>query len=144
MVREDKSKIGFQDGSCGGHLRFLISKILYSFDLQVILLLQCNFHFKSPSGSGADIKLLLHHKFLLNSLCGLREDVQNRFSIWRLWRPSLISDQHNVSSFQSRSRPVVTEQVLAQTDQRFVKSYRKLVFKMAAVAATLDFRLTKF
>ena len=29
MVQEDKLKIVFQDGSCGSHLRSLISKILY-------------------------------------------------------------------------------------------------------------------
>ena len=56
MVQEDKSKIGFQDGHCGAHLGFLIGKILYTFDLQVILLLQCKFQLKSPNGSGADVK----------------------------------------------------------------------------------------
>ena len=33
----------------------------------------------------------------------------------------------------------LTEQVSAQGDQRFGKRCRKLIFKMAAVAATLDF-----
>ena len=61
----EKSKIGFQDG---GHFGFLISTIFASFHLHV--------------------NLLLHHKFQLNSPCGLREDVQNRLSRWRLWRPS--------------------------------------------------------
>ena len=37
------SKTGFQDDSCGSHLKFLISKVLFAFDLQVILLLQCKF-----------------------------------------------------------------------------------------------------
>ena len=45
----------------------------------------------------------------------------------------------NFSSFQSRSHPVATEQVLAQSDQRFGKRCRKLIFKMAAVATILDF-----
>ena len=40
MVREDKLNIVFQDGGCGGHLGFLIGKILYTFDLQFILLLR--------------------------------------------------------------------------------------------------------
>ena len=31
------SKTGFQDDSCGSHLKFLISKVLFAFDLQVIL-----------------------------------------------------------------------------------------------------------
>ena len=34
-------------------------------------------------------------------------------------RPSWISDRHNFSSFQSRSHPAATEQVLAKSDQRF-------------------------
>ena len=54
-------------------------------------------------------------------------------------RPSWISDQHNFSSFRSRSHPVVTEQVSAQGNQRFGKRCRKLIFKMAAVAAILVF-----
>ena len=39
------------------------------------------------------------------------------------------------SSFRSRSRPVVIEQISAQIDQRFGKRYRKLIFK----TAILDF-----
>ena len=35
--------------------------------------------------------------------------------------------------------PVATEQVSAQSDQKFGKRYRKLIFNMAAVAAILDF-----
>ena len=54
-------------------------------------------------------------------------------------RPSWISDRDNVSSFRSRSHPVATEQVSAQGDQRFGKRCRKLIFKMGAVAAILDF-----
>ena len=55
------------------------------------------------------------------------------------FRTSLISDQHNFSSFGARSYPVATEQVSAQSDQRFLKRCRKLIFKMAAVAAILHF-----
>ena len=55
-----------------------------------------------------------------------------------LW-PSWISGRHNFNSFRSRSHPVATEQVLAQSDQRFGKLCRKLIFKMAAVEAILDF-----
>ena len=54
-------------------------------------------------------------------------------------QPSWISDRHNYSLFQSRSHPVVTEQVSSQGDQRFGKRCRKLIFKMAAVVAILDF-----
>ena len=54
-------------------------------------------------------------------------------------RPTWISDRYNFSSFQSRSHPVATEQVSAQGDQTFGKRCRKLIFKMAAVVAILDF-----
>ena len=57
-----------------------------------------------------------------------------------LW-PSWISYQHNFSSFRSKSRPLATEQVSAESHQRFGKRCRKLIFKMAAVAAILDFLL---
>ena len=36
--------------------------------------------------------------------------------------------------------PAATEQVLAQSNKRFGKSCRKLIFKMAGVATILDFR----
>ena len=55
-----------------------------------------------------------------------------------LW-PSWIFDRHNFSLFRSRSNPVAKEQVLAQSDLRFEKRCRKLIFKMAAVVAILDF-----
>ena len=54
-------------------------------------------------------------------------------------RPSWIFDPHNFSLFQSRNHPVVKEQVSAQSDLRFEKRCRKLIFKMAAVVAILDF-----
>ena len=54
-------------------------------------------------------------------------------------RPSWISDRHKFSSFRPRSHSVATEQVSAQGDQSFAKGCRKLIFKMAAVAAILDF-----
>ena len=48
-------------------------------------------------------------------------------------------DQHNFCLFRSRSHPVAREQVSAQSDLRFQKRCRKLIFKMAAVVAILDF-----
>ena len=54
-------------------------------------------------------------------------------------QPSWISYRHNFSLFGSRNHPVATEQVSAQGDQRFGKRCRKLIFKMAAVVAILDF-----
>ena len=52
-----------------------------------------------------------------------------------LW-PAWISDRHNFSSFRSRSHPVATEQVSDQSDHRFGKRCRKLIFKMTAVTAS--------
>ena len=51
------------------------------------------------------------------------------------------TEPYNILSilFQSRSHHVATEQISAQMDQRFEKSCRKLIFKMAAVVAILDF-----
>ena len=54
-------------------------------------------------------------------------------------RPSWIFDQHNFSLFRSRSHPVATEQVSAQSDLMFEKRCRKLILKMAGVVAILDF-----
>ena len=115
----EKSKISFQDDSCGVHFGFPICMILAFFHLHIIL--------------------LLHWKFQLNFPCGLW-DVPNELSIWRLWPASWISDRHNFSSFRSRSCPVATEQVSALINQRFGERCRKLIFKMVAVIAILDFR----
>ena len=46
-------------------------------------------------------------------------------------RPSWISDWYDFISFRFRNHPVATQQVSAQSDQKFGK---KLIFKMAAVA----------
>ena len=54
-------------------------------------------------------------------------------------RPTWIFDRHNFSLFQSISHPVAEEQVSAQSDLRFGKRCQKLIFKMAAVGAILDF-----
>ena len=51
-------------------------------------------------------------------------------------RPSWIFDRHNFSLFLSGSHP---EQVSAQSDLRFEKRCQKLIFRMAAVVAILDF-----
>ena len=53
-------------------------------------------------------------------------------------QPSWISNRHNFSWFRFRSHPVATERISAQSDQRFGKRCRKLIFKMAAVVAILD------
>ena len=56
-------------------------------------------------------------------------------------RPSWIYDQHNFSLFRSRSHPVATAQSSAPSNESFLKRCRKLIFKMAAVVAILDFLL---
>ena len=78
-VQEKKRKIDLQDGGHGGHLGFPISTILAIFDLQVTPML--------PS------------KFEVNLLLGSGEEAKNRFSRWRPWRPSWISDRHDFSYF---------------------------------------------
>ena len=52
-----------------------------------------------------------------------------------LLRPSLNSEQQNLACFDL----VATELVSAQSDQKFGKRCRKLILKMAAVVAILDF-----
>ena len=54
-------------------------------------------------------------------------------------RPSWIFDRHNLSLFRTRCYPVAKVQVSAQSDLRFEKRCRKLIFKMVAVVAMLDF-----
>ena len=63
----------------GGHLGFPIGMILATFDLQVTLMLPSKFGVNWPFGSG--------------------EEAKNRFSRWRPWRPSWISDRHDFSYF---------------------------------------------
>ena len=47
-VQEKKRKIDFQDGGHGGHLGFLIGKILAIFDLQVTLMVLSKFGVNWP------------------------------------------------------------------------------------------------
>ena len=87
------------------------------------------------------VNLLLHPKFQLKWLCGLWENVQNRFSRWQLWWPSWISDQHHFSLFRSRSHPVAKEQVSTQTDQKFGK-YQKTDFQDGGCGGHLGFSIS--
>ena len=68
----EEAKKDFQDGHHGGHLGFPISMILATFDLHVTLMRPTKFGVNRPFGSG--------------------EEEKNRFSRWRPWRPSWISD----------------------------------------------------
>ena len=82
---EEAKKIDFLDGRHGGHLGFPIGTILATFDLQVTLTLPSKFGVNWPFGSG--------------------EEAKNRFSRWRPWRPSWISDRQDFSYFRSTSHP---------------------------------------
>ena len=79
LVQENKQKKEFQDGHHGGHLGLPISRILAIFDLQVTQILPTKFGVNWPFGSGNEVK--------------------NRFSRWRPWQPSWISDRNNFSYF---------------------------------------------
>ena len=80
LLVQKKRKIRFQD-SC--HLGLWIRMILAIFDLKVTLILSTEFWVNWPFGSG--------------------EEAKNRFSRWRPWWPSLISDRNNFSYFWSTS-----------------------------------------
>ena len=93
-VQEKKRKIDFQDGGHGGHLGFPIGTSLAIFDLQVTPML--------PS------------KFGVNWTFCSGEEAKNRFSRWRPWRSSWISDRHNFSYFCSTGHPDASYQVSNQ------------------------------
>ena len=78
-----RSELDFQNSSHGGHLGFLIGSILAISYLQVTLVLPTRIQVNWPFGSG--------------------EEAKNRFSRWRLWRPSWISDRNYFSYFWSTS-----------------------------------------
>ena len=122
-VYEKKLKIDFQDGRHGGHLGRLISTILAIFDLQATLMLPTKFGVNWPFGSG---------------------EAKNRFSRWQSWWPSWIFDQHNFSYFCSTSHPDASYQVWSQLAFLFRRRSEKQIFKMAAMAAILDFRSERF
>ena len=96
-VQEKKRKIDFQDGGHGVHLEFPIGTILAIFDLQVTLMLPSKFGVNWPFGSG--------------------EEAKNRFSRWRPWRPSWISDRNDFSFFWSTSHPDASYEVSSQLAQ---------------------------
>ena len=113
----EEAKKSFQAGYHGGHLGFHINRILAIFDLQVTLILPTKFEVSWPFGSGIEGKIdfqdgghvshlgfpigtilaifelqvtpMLPTKFQVNWYLGL-EEVKNRFSRGRPWRPSWI------------------------------------------------------
>ena len=74
-VQEKRQKIYFQDGCHGSHLGYPIGTILAIFDLQVTPMSPTKFGVNWPFGAG--------------------EEVKYRFSRWRPWWPSGISDQND-------------------------------------------------
>ena len=75
----EEVKKDFQDGHHGGHFEFPISRILAIFDLQVTLIFPTKFGVNWPFGSG--------------------DEVKNRFSRWRPWQLSWISDRNDFNYF---------------------------------------------
>ena len=116
-VQKKKRKIYFQNG---GHLRFLVETVLASFDLQV-----------TP---------MLPIKFQVSWLFGSGEEAKNIFSRWSPWRPSWISYRNDFSCFWSTSHLDASYQVSSQLAFRFRRRSEKYIFKMTAMATTLDFR----
>ena len=123
-VQEKKRKIDFQDGGHGGHLGFPISTILAIFDLQVTPMLPSKFgvnwplvqekkrkinfqdggHLGFPIGTilaifDLQVTPMLPRKFGVNWPFGSGDEAKNRFSRWRPWRPSWISDWYDFSYF---------------------------------------------
>ena len=60
---------------------------------------------------------MLPSKFGVNWPFGSGEETKNRFSRWRPWRPSWISDQNDFSYFWSTSHPDASYQVSSQLAQ---------------------------
>ena len=159
-----KRKIDFQDG---GHLGFLIRRILTIFDLQVIPMLPTKFQVSWPFGSGdatnrfqdgnhgsslgfltgtiltifdLQVSLMLPTKFQVSWPFGSGEEVKNRLSRWRQQ-----SNRNNFSYFfLFTSLPHASYQVSSQLTLRFRRRSKKQIFKMAAMAVILDFQSKRF
>ena len=61
-------------------------------------------------------------KFGVNWPFGSGEEAKNRFSRWRPWRPSWISDRNDFSYFWSTSHPDASYQVSSQLAQGYRRS----------------------
>ena len=107
---QEKFKIDFQDGECGGHSGFSIRTnlaILISKSLRCFLPSFKSLDFLDGDHLGFPIKttlaifdllvvLILPTKFQVNWPLGSGEEAKNRFS---RWRPSSIFDRNGFSSF---------------------------------------------
>ena len=117
----DEAKIDFQNGHHSDHLGFPIGTILATFDLQVSPMLPTYIKVNKPFGS--------------------EEEEKNRFL---RFRPSWNSDRNDLRFFLSISHPSASYQVWSQLAFGFRRRSEKSIFKMAAMAAVLDFRSARF
>ena len=84
---------------------------------------------------------MLHTKFGVSWLLGLGEEAKIRYSFWR---PSWISDRNDFSYFRPTSPPRCFLPGLKAISLSVKEKKRKIDFKMAAMAAILDFRSERF
>ena len=149
MVQE-KFKLGFQDSRHGGHLGVTIGTglfTLFTFGVQVTLMLPTKLKVNCPFGSGDEVQnrfsrwppwrsswisdrndfslflstchQMLPTEFRVNDFNGSGEEVQNRSRRWPPWRPYWISDRNDFSYFLSTCHPDASYQESNQSVQRF-------------------------
>ena len=118
---ERKKKIDFQHGGYGDYLWFQIGTFLCICDLQITPILPIKFRVSWPFRSG--------------------EEVQNRFSRWRLWRPSWISDRNKLSYFWSTYHPDTSYRVSSHLAFRFRRRF-KIDFQDGSRGIHLGFPIT--
>ena len=85
---------------------------------------------------------MLPTMFGVNWLLGLGEEVKNRFSRWLPWRPSWISDRHDVSYFLSTSHPHASLQVWESIGLSFQEKKRKIDFQDGRHGGHLGFPIS--
>ena len=119
-AQEKKRKIDFQDGDHGGHLGFLIGTILATFDLQV-----------TP---------MLPTRFQVNWHLGLGEQAKNRFSRRLKWRPSGFTIGTILAIFDLHVTHMLSSKFGVNWPFGSGEEAKNKIFKMAAMAAILDFR----
>ena len=103
--RSRSENIDFQDGR---HLGFPSLTIVAIFDLQDTPMLPTKFRINWPFSSGEEGKIDFHPdatKIRVNWPFGSGKEAKNRFSRWRPWRPSWISNRNDFSYFLSTSHP---------------------------------------
>ena len=94
--------------------------------------------------SDPQVTPILLIKFRLNWPFYSGEEIQNSSSRWQLWQPSCISDRNDFSFFWSTSHLSGSYQVSSLLAFRFWRRSKKLIFKMAAMVAILDFQSERF